>query len=698
MLRLSLAAALIFQAAPQADADKAAAELLKKMEEQVMKAKTLHIEFEAVPGEGREDKMVGEVKVGENGTFYMKFTVGGRGGGAGMEMMLRSDGKAIVGSAARGRGGDFTKWNPAAVQKCLKRATTSANFLGAYLLFGRDVDPETAFDEFAPKNVKSEGKEKVGAVEASVVSFTLELKDGPPGGLTFKIWVDPAKLTVLKREVNMGREALVETSTRFELNAVFPADFFEFQTAAMHLEGRTTQLATSVLLHARYTGRLPKTLEDLNRRPADLPAAVFWPEGGFWIGGAIPKDIAYTSDATHFTVGSIREPIPVFSPVGMPTDRVKKFFNYRVQIQLLKAAAQGYQKSSAAPPKNPLDLVKKPDAVKFWPEGGWIGGGSLPADPWGDAYVISAGESFSIALAKPRGRVLKLTDLTPEERKGLEVASQPELTDKDAAEVKSQFKNLGAEKLADREAATKAIIAKGGGALKIVVERLATEKDPEVASRLGLIRDHFQSVKSTWVSELKSGRYALAGTGGDARSIPANERNGSTCLKTLTTAQADFRSNDRDGNRTMDFYARDVAGLYALKGATGKETEATPGKEDDAGTIMKLIEPSIAKADTTEDRWEYPVLGISSPEPKSGYFFAVLKNYEEGGKVEPYHTGNGRNDDRFGFVAYPAEYGVTGRMTFIVNEDNTIWMKDLAGEDVDTFPADPAAAGWRKLD
>src|SRR5499426_4212981 len=48
----------------------------------------------------------------------------------------------------------------------------------------------------------------------------------------------------------------------------------------------------------------------------------------------------------------------------------------------------------------------------------------------------------------------------------------------------------------------------------------------------------------------------------------SNERNASTSLKTVTTAESDFRSNDRDGNRVNDFWTADVWALYGLVGIT----------------------------------------------------------------------------------------------------------------------------------
>jgi|GEM_PF-1688163 len=694
MIRFCLAAALMV-ALPQDDPDKAAAELLKKVEERLMTSKAGRIEFEGSDS-GGQIKIKGEFTFGEGGSFLYKVTADY--GSRVDEIMIRSDGRTVRGSGTRVRT-DPTPWKPEATLKCLRRIGLSAHYMGAYLVSGGpNVNPETAFVDFEPQEVKGGGKETIGKVETSIVTCQLVLTDGPPGGLQVKLWIDPKTLTILKRTLSFGPRSVDETTPRFDLAASFPKDHFEFQTEAMLLDGRASQLAASIALHARYTGRLPKTLDDLNRRPADLPPTTFWPECGFWIGGALPKDIAYSFDATHFNLGAVREAIPGSSPIGAPDDRLKKHLEARVRIQLLKAAAAGFRRATGAGVKEAQDLIEKPDSARLWPEGGWIGGGSLPVDPWGDAFIIRAGDPLSVSLAKPQGRMLRQSELTPEQRKALDAAAFPALGDKEASDVRAQVKRLGSETLSDREAATQAIIAKGVGALQLVEQVLAAEKDPEVMSRLALIRDRFRAVKPSWMAEFQGKRHTVVGTRGDPAAIPDNERQASTSLKTLTTAQADFRSNDRDGNRTIDFYVRDVAGLYGLKPAIGADTEATAGKVGEGHAINKLIEPSLAKADTTEGRWTYPVLEITEPEPKSGYFFAALKQGELGGKVVTYHAGDGRNADMFGFVAYPAEYGVTGRMTFIVNEDNTIWQKDTGGEDIDLFPASPPADGWRKMD
>src|SRR5262252_841220 len=73
----------------------------------------------------------------------------------------------------------------------------------------------------------------------------------------------------------------------------------------------------------------------------------------------------------------------------------------------------------------------------------------------------------------------------------------------------------------------------------------------------------------------------------------SNERNASTSLKTLASAEADFRSNDRDSNHVNDFWTGNVAALYTLTSAA--VTGNTPNSTSDPS--IKLIELSLASAE-----------------------------------------------------------------------------------------------------
>ncbi|MBI3855785.1 MAG: hypothetical protein HY293_08860 [Planctomycetes bacterium] len=139
----------------------------------------------------------------------------------------------------------------------------------------------------------------------------------------------------------------------------------------------------------------------------------------------------------------------------------------------------------------------------------------------------------------------------------------------------------------------------------------------------------------------------------------SNERNASTLLKTLSSAEADFRANDRDRNGVNDFWTGDVSGLYSLK---------VEGRE------IQLIERSIAEADTC------PLRGLCWPRrPRAGYSYQALEADDSaGGETYFQNTGGSRpmgdvhHLSKFGFGAYPAS-DRDGKYSFIVNENNTIY-------------------------
>src|SRR5574341_1147969 len=71
-----------------------------------------------------------------------------------------------------------------------------------------------------------------------------------------------------------------------------------------------------------------------------------------------------------------------------------------------------------------------------------------------------------------------------------------------------------------------------------------------------------------------------------------HERNFSSSLKTLSSAEADFRANDRDWNHVNDFWTGDVKSLYTLTSAGIRGAGTDP--QDMA---IRLIEQSVALAD-----------------------------------------------------------------------------------------------------
>ncbi len=186
-----------------------------------------------------------------------------------------------------------------------------------------------------------------------------------------------------------------------------------------------------------------------------------------------------------------------------------------------------------------------------------------------------------------------------------------------------------------------------------------------------------------------------------ARAV-ANERNAWVSLRTIGTAQVDFRSNDRDNNMINDFWVRDISGLYRIRPTGGDDWS------------IKLIELSIALADAKpcvalDKKGECKLEGekqsvtleqLEPGAPKAGYNFVVLESYEdENGKTVKYDNGSGRSQSTFGVCAYPADTAKTPKAsTYIMSEENVVWKKDTGGKPATTFPLKPAEAGWVKPD
>jgi hypothetical protein len=70
------------------------------------------------------------------------------------------------------------------------------------------------------------------------------------------------------------------------------------------------------------------------------------------------------------------------------------------------------------------------------------------------------------------------------------------------------------------------------------------------------------------------------------------------------------------------------------------------------------------------------------PEPYHGYYYRILKSQgsaAEGGAVD--YVVKGEMIGGFALVAWPAEYGVTGVKTFIVNHRGIVYEKGSGSDD-----------------
>jgi hypothetical protein len=153
----------------------------------------------------------------------------------------------------------------------------------------------------------------------------------------------------------------------------------------------------------------------------------------------------------------------------------------------------------------------------------------------------------------------------------------------------------------------------------------------------------------------------------------------------------------------------DAQNEYAEKNRTGagaatyaQRIVSRPGKKDGLywpaaeGSDASPLGELVAQA-TTEG---YAVGGDRTP--FHGYYFRILTSQgpmAAGGAVD--YIVRGKMIGGFALVAYPAEYGNSGVMTFIVNYDGTVFQKDLGertaklAERMTSFNPDQT---WKKVD
>jgi len=137
------------------------------------------------------------------------------------------------------------------------------------------------------------------------------------------------------------------------------------------------------------------------------------------------------------------------------------------------------------------------------------------------------------------------------------------------------------------------------------------------------------------------------------------------CLA-VVDAQREYAATDHDGSGVRAFARRLVSTSGAHDGLywpTGETEEPSP------------LGPLVARA----VEQGYPTPGASGePVPYHGYFYKMLTAQGQHAKGGAYdYLIDGRMLGGFALVAYPARYGVSGIMTFIVNHDGIVYQKDL---------------------
>lgn len=165
---------------------------------------------------------------------------------------------------------------------------------------------------------------------------------------------------------------------------------------------------------------------------------------------------------------------------------------------------------------------------------------------------------------------------------------------------------------------------------------------------------------NVWRFDVKAGKDELLN-----RRIGRNELAVIEVLHAYADAQREYAAKDWNGDGKSEF---------------AQKFRSSPGKKDGLywaareGEEESPFGPMVAKADSEG----YARSKGGDKQPYQGYLFKILKAQgasAEGGAFD--YVVNGRMILGFGLVAYPAQYGASGIMTFVVNQNGIVYQKNL---------------------
>jgi hypothetical protein len=165
-----------------------------------------------------------------------------------------------------------------------------------------------------------------------------------------------------------------------------------------------------------------------------------------------------------------------------------------------------------------------------------------------------------------------------------------------------------------------------------------------------------------WFFDTKAGKEEILN-----RRIGRNEFNAIQVCLAYVDAQREYVLKNRNGEKLRE-YAQKFVSERGKK--NGLYWEAKEGEE------QSPLGPLVAKA--AKEGYTGKKSG-DKPTPYHGYHYKILKaqgKNSAGGEYD--YIVKGKMIGGFALVAYPAEYGDSGVMTFIVNQDGVVYEKDLS--------------------
>jgi hypothetical protein len=172
-----------------------------------------------------------------------------------------------------------------------------------------------------------------------------------------------------------------------------------------------------------------------------------------------------------------------------------------------------------------------------------------------------------------------------------------------------------------------------------------------------------------WVFDVAAGKEEIL-----RRRIGRNELAVIDVCGALADAQADYYSRPQADGSTKQFALKFISDPGKQNGLYWESQEGQPKSPLGPLLVYATSEGYSVKPDAHQ--------------PFHGYYFRMLSKQGSNapGGAKDYVV-NGKMAGGFAFVAYPAEYGNSGVMTFIMNQDGVLLQKDLGKTTAETASA-----------
>jgi len=166
-----------------------------------------------------------------------------------------------------------------------------------------------------------------------------------------------------------------------------------------------------------------------------------------------------------------------------------------------------------------------------------------------------------------------------------------------------------------------------------------------------------------WSFDVAAGREELLN-----RRIGRNELSALQVVRAYVEAQRQYASQDYDGDDVLEYAQR----LFSPPGT--HDGLYWPAEiENDISPLGPLVAQAEGEGYALHSHEKN-----TPPQPFYGYFFKILTRqgrHPPGGRYD--YVINGNMIGGFALVGWPAQYGETGVMTFIVNQQGRVYQKDL---------------------